>query len=232
MNRRFTNVARFVLDELLPPIVRDSRWFMWPLFYVWFRGKNVGAMMDFKSRVYGMSREELRAFYRDRDSLATRRPTDLTEASIVRVLARLAPDARSLLDVGCGQGYLLGRLRRPGWRLYGSDVVDGVRLPAGTYVQADIEQLPFRDGAFDVVTCSHTLEHMIDLRAAVAELRRVARRQLIVVVPRQRWHYYTLDEHVQFFPRAEMLEHAIGLPGGTCEKIGGDWVYVWESRPA
>ena len=225
MNRRLTNVARFVLDEMVPPVLRNRRWFMWPLFYVWFRGKNVRRMMDFKSLVYGMSREELRAFYRERDSLASRRVTDLSEASIARVLARLVPDVRSLLDVGCGRGYFLERVARPGLQAHGCDVVDGVRLRAATYCQADLEALPFRDGEFDVVTCCHTLEHVIDLAAAVRELRRVARRQLIVVVPCQRWHYYTLDEHVQFFPRAEMLAHAIGLPGATCEKVAGDWVY-------
>ena len=215
-----------MLDELVPPAIRDRRWFMWPLFYLWFRGKNVRRMMDFKSQVYGMSREELRAFYRERDSLATRRPTDLTEASLARMLARLLPDARSLLDVGCGQGYFLERVARRGLRAYGCDVVDAAGLRPGTYVQAEIDALPFRDGQFDVVTCSHTLEHVIDLPAAVRELRRVARRQLVVVVPCQRWHYYTLDEHVQFFPRAEMLVHAIGLPHATCEKVAGDWLYT------
>ena len=38
-------------------------------------------------------------------------------------------------------------------------------------VVASIQQLPFRSGAFDVVYCSHVLEHVDDDIAAMRELR-------------------------------------------------------------
>lgn len=40
-------------------------------------------------------------------------------------------------------------------------------------VKADICDLPFEDGAFDVVFCNHVLEHIGDHRTAMAELYRV-----------------------------------------------------------
>ena len=43
-----------------------------------------------------------------------------------------------------------------------------------------IERLPFGDASFDTVICTHVLEHMLDLRAMVAELRRVCRKRLII----------------------------------------------------
>ena len=42
-------------------------------------------------------------------------------------------------------------------------------------VQADLTDLPFADGAFDVLLTSHVLEHIRDDRAAMAELARVVR---------------------------------------------------------
>jgi SAM-dependent methyltransferase len=42
-------------------------------------------------------------------------------------------------------------------------------------VQADIAQLPFRDGEFDVVLINHVLEHIPDDRGALRELHRVLR---------------------------------------------------------
>jgi SAM-dependent methyltransferase len=41
--------------------------------------------------------------------------------------------------------------------------------------RADLTDLPFRDGVFDVVICSHVLEHIPDDRKAMAEMRRVLR---------------------------------------------------------
>ncbi|HVP15671.1 MAG TPA: class I SAM-dependent methyltransferase, partial [Terriglobales bacterium] len=43
------------------------------------------------------------------------------------------------------------------------------------FVSGDLEHLPFRDGAFDFVYCSHVLEHTADPARAIGELERVAR---------------------------------------------------------
>ena len=40
-------------------------------------------------------------------------------------------------------------------------------IPTGMY------SLPFSDGMFDVVWCSHVLEHLLDVKTALKELRRV-----------------------------------------------------------
>ena len=65
---------------------------------------------------------------------------------------------------------------------------------------ADITGLPFEDHSFDVVLCTHALEHIRDPQKALGELMRVTGRRLIVVVPHQREYRYTVDLHVNFFP--------------------------------
>ena len=40
-------------------------------------------------------------------------------------------------------------------------------------IRLDITKIPFRDGAVDVILCSHVLEHVMDDRAAMGELFRV-----------------------------------------------------------
>lgn len=238
MNRRITNAIRYVLDEWVPPAIRDNRYFMLPFFLVWFKGKNIAEHMDFKRLVYGWSDDELSAFYRRRDSLATDRVTDLSEPCIQRMIELLPRGAQRILDVGCGNGYLLQRLADvTDAELHGLDynkpslpqeLQGRVQLHEGS-----INHLPFEDRTFDVVVCSHVLEHLPDPWRAVSELTRVASKQLQVVVPRQRPFYFTLDEHVNFYPIQEPLVHLMAIDDHRCERIWGDWLYVgWVPGPS
>ncbi|HEX9367545.1 MAG TPA: methyltransferase domain-containing protein [Vicinamibacterales bacterium] len=90
----------------------------------------------------------------------------------------------ALLDVGCSTGGLLVAARGAFAEIVGVDValrwlaVGRVRLrEAGvdaTLVCANAEHLPFPDRSFAAVTCTDTLEHVADARAALSEARRVS----------------------------------------------------------
>jgi ubiquinone/menaquinone biosynthesis C-methylase UbiE len=107
----------------------------------------------------------------------------------------------SFCDIGCGTGALLIHVRRearaPIAELVGIDMIEpeqpignGIRFVCGW-----VENLPFADKSFDTVVCTHVIEHILDLRRAIAELRRIARRRLIIVVPREREGIYTFNPH-------------------------------------
>jgi SAM-dependent methyltransferase len=51
---------------------------------------------------------------------------------------------------------------------------------AAPCIQAAAESLPFADGAFDVALAILTIHHWSDVAAGIAELRRVARRQVVL----------------------------------------------------
>ncbi|MCB0410763.1 MAG: class I SAM-dependent methyltransferase, partial [Flavobacteriales bacterium] len=138
----------------------------------------------------------------------------------------LDSSAKNLIDVGCGKGYFLSQLQGKGLELTGCDIVDKGESKNYNYVKGNIEKLPFKDNEFDIVTCFHTLEHIISPEKAISELKRIAKKQLIIAVPCQRYFYYTLDEHVNFYPFKEKLTSIIDIENNTCEKIWGDWVYI------
>jgi hypothetical protein len=102
-----------------------------------------------------------------------------------------ALDATTLLEVGSGSrgimAYKPGRLRVTACDVafddYGSE--RALRNAPVTRVQASVLDLPFADAAFDVVLALDLLEHVppADRPRAVAELRRVAGRTLIVGCP-------------------------------------------------
>ncbi len=235
MKTAVTNRIRWVLDELLPKRIRNARWFMAPFFFVWFKGRHVRTAMDFKRLAPTLTEEEFREVYRRVTTLADGRPTDTHPEAMAYALSKLAGE--SLLDVGCGRGFFLRNVARASARdgsgglkptlhfLVGCDLLDRVDLEDAAYVTASAERLPFTDRSFDIVTCFHTLEHTRDLAAAIAELKRVARKQLIVIVPRQRRYEYTLDLHLQFFETPELLRAVMG-DGGEIRQFGSDLVYI------
>jgi hypothetical protein len=57
-------------------------------------------------------------------------------------------------------------------------------------------------------------------------LKRIARKQLVITVPCQRYYYYTLDLHIHFFPLKSMLINAMGIDNHTCVNQAGDLVYI------
>ncbi|RJP34666.1 MAG: class I SAM-dependent methyltransferase [Actinobacteria bacterium] len=97
----------------------------------------------------------------------------------------------SLLDAGCAegfQGYMIERIF--GTDVRGCDLSEEACRRAGEIFgleadPADIHNLPYDDGRFDVVVCSETLEHMVDHVKAIRELLRVASKAVVVTVPHE-----------------------------------------------
>ena len=228
MRRSLTNLARNILDEYLPPILRDNRRFMTPFFRYWFAGTpDMAAVMDFKERVHALSDRDLADFYHTLRCRANDRPTDASEASLTWILNRLDPKSMSLLDVGCGRGYWATRCADLGLSVTGCDLVHACPNDIA-FREANAEHLPFADRSFDVVTCLHVLEHVPRLHTALAELRRVCRRQLFIIVPCQRSYRYTLDLHVHFFHSPAHFLATTGVQAHECRLVNGDIVCLME----
>lgn len=101
---------------------------------------------------------------------------------IVWALTTWFPDARDLLEVGCGTGFVLRGIHaaRPAIELTGSEIFStGLafaqeRLPGATFYQMDARHIPFRD-EFDVIGAFDVLEHIDDDAGVIAEIGRALR---------------------------------------------------------
>lgn len=130
-------------------------------------------------------------------------------------LLGLAPGA-TVLDVGCGAGFFLAELYARGLAGAGIDISEeAVKQAKARAPKADIrvgpaEHLPWPDKSFDAVSDLGTLEHFLNMEAALKEQIRVAKpgAKFLLILPNS--HY--LLEFVYIWrtgkeiPSAQILE--------------------------
>jgi 2-polyprenyl-3-methyl-5-hydroxy-6-metoxy-1,4-benzoquinol methylase len=115
------------------------------------------------------------------------------EAALNELWTRAAP--RSVLDVGCGEGLLTERWAEQvgDGRIVGIDL-DDPKLraewqrrsrPNLEFRVEEASSLSFADDSYDLACGIEVLEHVPDPEATLAEMARVASRQLLVSVPRE-----------------------------------------------
>lgn len=115
------------------------------------------------------------------------------ERDMAELLERAHPE--SIIDVGCGEGVLTEKwaAELPKGRVVGVDLDDPkLRQEWERRVGPNLEfqvsfgdQLPFADGEFEAAAAMEVLEHVPDPDAVLKEMSRVARRWLLVSVPRE-----------------------------------------------
>jgi 2-polyprenyl-6-hydroxyphenyl methylase/3-demethylubiquinone-9 3-methyltransferase len=96
---------------------------------------------------------------------------------------RLVPPAERpgavLVDLGCGAGLLSPYVVGKGYRHVGVDLIRSALDQAAdhgvTALQGDAAHVPLADGCADVVSAGELLEHVVDVRAVIAEACRVLR---------------------------------------------------------
>ncbi len=125
-----------------------------------------------------------------------------------RARAAAAAAAGRVLDAGCGSGRTLLRARAPTARSPASSSIPArprSRAGAGDFDVriGRLEELPWEDGTFDLITCLDVIEHTPDDRADAAELRRVTQPGgwLLVTVPAYQALWSQHDEANHHFRR-------------------------------
>src|SRR3989338_3523493 len=102
-----------------------------------------------------------------------------------------------VLDIGCGNGHFLSRLREQGCQnLQGVDIANYLqdKSIAHSVVDINVEKLPFPDNSFDVVTAFQVLEHLENYFLIEQEIKRILKPggYFIFSVPNQMNFFFRL----------------------------------------
>ena len=147
-------------------------------------------------------------FYRSRNPLVSY--LHRRRLGLIRELVE-SNGCRSVLEVGCGDGFVLEAIADLDVDLAGVEISEvrvaraNARAPRAKVVQGDARSLRFPPRSFDVTICTEVLEHVPQPEQAVRELERVTKRRgsIIVTVPNERnWR----------LGRAALLRFPIRIP--------------------
>jgi ubiquinone/menaquinone biosynthesis C-methylase UbiE len=137
-----------------------------------------------------------------------------------------------IADVGSGKGRFARVLAEElsSARLTCSDVslnmLAHVRPPLAACA-ASMTALPFRNGAFDAAYATESLEHAVDIAAAVGEICRIVRpggRIVIIDKNKEHWGKLKTPEWERWFTRTELEQ----LLSKHCRGVRSQYISYWE----
>lgn len=135
---------------------------------------------------------------------------------IVEALGR--GERPTMLEVGAGNGFF-SHTFQSAFDLtcldFSKNMLDMHPLPWSQKVVGDAEDLPFQDDEFDVVFCGNLLHHLTDPAIAVGEMKRVARRNVVLLEPN------SVNPLMFLFGLVKKEERGtLKFTGGYVEKLG------------
>lgn len=115
-------------------------------------------------------------------------PDEANQRRIEATIQLVPPDARTILDAGCGDGSISNALSRANRKVISLDISQrALQFVEADKLQGEINFLPFPGRSFDLVLSAQVLEHLPEevYPQALAEIARVARRYIIISTPNE-----------------------------------------------
>lgn len=133
----------------------------------------------------------------------------------------------TVLDVGCGRGEFLYLLREKGFEVAGCDTDDICLEKSSRFApvrKVDILELSqtYHENSFDLISCFHTLEHVLDPYASLLELKRVTRKYILLAVPNARYIAWDERESHLYSWNGDTLRNLIESAGLKILKLQQD----------
>jgi 2-polyprenyl-3-methyl-5-hydroxy-6-metoxy-1,4-benzoquinol methylase len=93
---------------------------------------------------------------------------------IIKIISSFKNISKStILDIGCGSGFLGSILTNKAKTFIGIDYVDERKSENFNFLIGTSSTLPFKSDQFDIIICNHVIEHVPDQELLLSEIRRI-----------------------------------------------------------
>jgi len=149
------------------------------------------------------------------------------------LLRKYMPEAKNILDVGCGTGYFLSYCREQGMQVTGVEPDIDARKFCVENQKLDVYEEQFlknNQNLFDIITLWHVLEHVHDLNARISELKAILSEKgiLIIALPNplshdalhynKYWAAYDVPRHLYHFT-PDVIKKLLDNHGFSCLSV-------------
>jgi 2-polyprenyl-3-methyl-5-hydroxy-6-metoxy-1,4-benzoquinol methylase len=163
----------------------------------------------------------------------------------LRYVLRDGPRTGRALDVGCAAGFCMAGMRELGFETYGLEISATIAAHARERFGFEnihigsLEQAPYPDGFFDLITMWDVVEHVVDPVVLLTRARELLAPGGLLVIETQdidsrfaralgpKWHHYKHEEHIYHFTPATiqtLLEQAGFRVAKLTHRFGGKYV--------
>ena len=141
----------------------------------------------------------------------------ITIQSKIKLIEGLALNGKTILDIGCGTGDFLVAAQKVGWETLGlepNSKANGIAKSKGVTIVDNLDLL--ESNSVDVITMWHVLEHVPDLNTQILAIKRVLKKDgiLLVAVPNYKsydakyykifWAAYDVPRHLWHFSQTSI----------------------------
>jgi SAM-dependent methyltransferase len=184
------------------------------------RGADVDDIRDYDAEWVYENRETTNKWRTEKESLQVR-----DYGSTRKFLAEKFPNRGTLVEIGCGLGYLLNFFKQDGWDAVGIEPNAGLCMCARrdlglTAIDGTLEEAKLETGSVTVATMMHVIEHVPDPLATLREVHRILKPGgcFVMETPRydtlmfkllgRRERSVSCDGHIYFFTSGTLARMA------------------------
>tara|TARA_B100000963_G_C22540238_1_gene631832 strand:+ start:184 stop:924 length:741 start_codon:yes stop_codon:yes gene_type:complete len=233
MRRDLVCLTRLLVDSL-PKKIRNS--------YLLFKlAKQIfdlpEILYEFRDNFNAGLYDDLSIFYSKNSPYQlkrTSRKTDINSKHIKQILSLVRENKpKSILDVGCGTGYLTKVLEKENYNKCISAIDYNIPIFLKNNNQfkcfeGDIlEKLKsFNDNSFELVICTHVLEHIKSPELVLRDLRRISNNNLLIICPLEKNFKWGMNYHINFYKDQLSFAKLVYDSGFLKEKVLRDSQYI------